>query len=441
MRKGAGIVQDDIDYAVVDVETTGLFPHHHDRVVEIAVIRVDARGAHTGELVTLINPERDVGRTDIHGITARDVLHAPRFADIAGDVVALLRGAVFVAHNASFDKRFVTAELRRIGAAVPDFPCLCTMQLSRRIDHAAPGYRLIDICKHFGISIRHAHCAYDDASATASLLVHCLRSAERRGTPQVDLVRSILSGPAECDWPSVPSAGRALRREEARVIQTEQPDYIASLLAQMPATSTGTIEVDSYLDMLDRVLADRRVTRDEAESLRALASDSGLGIADMERAHEHYLRALASFALKDGQITEQEHRDLADVAAILGISERRRNALLIEAQQPMGDQTPSSLRAPEQCDSVVGKSVCFTGTLTYLSGGEPTPRDVAEALAERHGMVVKSSVTKTLDFLVAADPDSMSGKAKKARQYGVAILAEPAFWNMLGVDASELQNR
>ncbi len=47
---------------------------------------------------------------------------------------------------------------------------------------------------------------------------------------------------------------------------------------------------------------------------------------------------------------------------------------------------------------------------------------------------VKKSCTKKLDFLVAADPDSMSGKARKARDYGIRILAEPVFWQMMGVD-------
>jgi DNA polymerase-3 subunit epsilon len=48
-------------------------------------------------------------------------------------------------------------------------------------------------------------------------------------------------------------------------------------------------------------------------------------------------------------------------------------------------------------------------------------------------MIVQNGVTKALDYLVCADPDSMSGKAKKARQYGIRILAEPVFWRMVGV--------
>jgi DNA polymerase-3 subunit epsilon len=43
-------------------------------------------------------------------------------------------------------------------------------------------------------------------------------------------------------------------------------------------------------------------------------------------------------------------------------------------------------------------------------------------------------VTKKLDYLVTPDPDSMSGKAKKAREYGVRIVAEPVFWRMVGVE-------
>ncbi len=54
-------------------------------------------------------------------------------------------------------------------------------------------------------------------------------------------------------------------------------------------------------------------------------------------------------------------------------------------------------------------------------------------IAAEKGMVVKSDVTKTLDFLVVGDPDSMSRKAKKARRYGVRIIAEPVFWQMMGI--------
>ena len=76
-------------FAVVDVETTGLFPRANDRVVEIAIVQLDG-GDISDEFVTLINPQRDVGPTRIHGIAARDVLNAPTFGEVAGDVVRRL---------------------------------------------------------------------------------------------------------------------------------------------------------------------------------------------------------------------------------------------------------------------------------------------------------------------------------------------------------------
>lgn len=62
-------------------------------------------------------------------------------------------------------------------------------------------------------------------------------------------------------------------------------------------------------------------------------------------------------------------------------------------------------------------------------------REFAEELATRAGLVVVDSVTKKLDLLVLADPHSQSGKAKKARQYGIRIMHEPVFWKAIGINA------
>ena len=70
-------------YTIVDLETTGLFPRQHDRVLEIGLINVSDTGEIESEWATLVNPQRDVGPTSIHGITARDVLDAPTFKDVA----------------------------------------------------------------------------------------------------------------------------------------------------------------------------------------------------------------------------------------------------------------------------------------------------------------------------------------------------------------------
>src|SRR6266513_4842352 len=94
--------------AVIDVETTGLFAFRHDRVVEIAAVVVQLDGHIEQEFVSLVNPARDIGPSSIHGLTSEDVLHAPRFEEIAALFLNALRGTVaLAAHNVRFDSKFL----------------------------------------------------------------------------------------------------------------------------------------------------------------------------------------------------------------------------------------------------------------------------------------------------------------------------------------------
>src|SRR5690349_15206794 len=96
--------------ALVDVETTGS-SLYRDRIIEIGVILVeDGKIVKTFE--TLLNPERYVPSfiSDLTGITEQDLASAPTFEQIKEELLSLLEGAIFVAHNASFDKGFLKAE-------------------------------------------------------------------------------------------------------------------------------------------------------------------------------------------------------------------------------------------------------------------------------------------------------------------------------------------
>jgi DNA polymerase III epsilon subunit-like protein len=105
----------ELEYVVVDVETTGGGLTRGHRVTEIALIRVDARGRMLDQYATLVNPERRIPPfiSRLTNITNEMVAGAPRFGEIAGEVGRLLAGAVFVAHNAGFDLGFVSGELAR----------------------------------------------------------------------------------------------------------------------------------------------------------------------------------------------------------------------------------------------------------------------------------------------------------------------------------------
>jgi DNA polymerase III subunit epsilon len=80
--------------------------------------------------------------------------------------------------------------------------------------------------------------------------------------------------------------------------------------------------------------------------------------------------------------------------------------------------------------------VCFTGEMRCAHQGRVISREDAEQLTTNTGLVVVDSVTKKLDLLVVADPHSQSGKAKKARQYGIRIMHEVVFWKALGLEVS-----
>ncbi|MBV9847553.1 MAG: 3'-5' exonuclease, partial [Kutzneria sp.] len=191
-------------FAVLDVETTGLSAEGKDRIIEIAVIRTDEMGTVVSEWCTLVNPARDVGPRHIHGITAADVRSAPPFGDIAGDVAEQLVGSVMVAHNLSFDRRFLQAEFARIGTAFPltSAPGLCTMRLSKQYI-APPRGTLAACCATVGIPLTAAHSALHDARAAAGLLRHLL-------TASGHCFRTLLDEAASWSWPMLPPPSRRM---------------------------------------------------------------------------------------------------------------------------------------------------------------------------------------------------------------------------------------
>ena len=68
--------------AIIDVETTGLNPYRHDSIVELAALVTRPDGTVLRTFETLINPDRDIGPTRLHGLSTCDVLAAPRFSEI-----------------------------------------------------------------------------------------------------------------------------------------------------------------------------------------------------------------------------------------------------------------------------------------------------------------------------------------------------------------------
>ncbi len=153
----------DLDLAIVDVETTGAASHYH-RIIEIAVLRV-----HCGQLIdkfsTLLNPERTISSfiEGLTGIRNKELEDEPTFFQVKERIYSLLDGAIFVAHNAKFDYNFLKEEFERekINYTAKR---LCTMRLSKALFPDQKKHNLDTIIDRFGITCTDRHRAEGDAS-------------------------------------------------------------------------------------------------------------------------------------------------------------------------------------------------------------------------------------------------------------------------------------
>lgn len=177
-RAAAETPSHDVRFSAVDVETTGLDPLGN-RIIEIAVVRLDASGKETDVWSSLVNPQCEVSAVEIHGIRGRDVRRAPVFPAIAETVAELLENTVFVAHNARFDRSFLNAEFARAGTDYRIRPenTVCTMDQSKIYCEPGP-HSLSGLCSRLGFGQTGAHRALNDARMCAKLLRYYLRHEE-----------------------------------------------------------------------------------------------------------------------------------------------------------------------------------------------------------------------------------------------------------------------
>lgn len=413
--------------AVIDVETTGLNPYRHDRVVELGVLVIRPDGTILRKYVTLVNPERDIGPTRLHGLTTRDILAAPKFNDIAGAFLDVLEGCVALAgHNIRFDHSFLAAEFGRLGYAFPDGPTLCTMQL-------AGGGNLTSACSDYGLVFEgEVHSAWHDVNATALLLAALLKDAPR-------LTSKILSWPPIV-WPKhAKSLVSPMTRENVRSQLAEPPSYMQILLTRMQPElppDDNDSAILAYTSVLYRALEDRDISKQEGDSLVEIAKHWAIPSDLIQKIHWDCLIHLGAAALADGVLSDIERRDLQQVALLLGIENQNFDKILEMAAQKLTEVhfQPSAVIGSLDIEKYTGKRVCFTGECQCHLKGKTITREMAAELAANRGMIVAESVTKKLDLLVVADPLTQSGKAKKARQYGIRIIHEVVFWKSLGLE-------
>lgn len=338
-----------------------------------------------------------------------------------------------VAHNASFDLRFLAHEMRKAGVPLIEEPlsAVCTMQWAPTFLDS-PSRRLVDCCRAGGVKLVDAHSAHGDAFATAQLLGHYLEASswEPPWEDTLSMSRSYAWPPFGDEYPEL----RMARRTEVRPLHDDA--WLDAIVSRMPRAAD--VRVDAYLAVLEMAMLDGFLAEHEKKELVAVAVDSGITRGQVLDVHGDYLRAMAEVALADHVVTTEERSELSRVAGMLGLRATDVDSALVEAAQPSGAHHLGKVSA---VDRVASSGLSLSpGDRVVFTGDMQTERGEWEDLVRAHGLTT-GGVSKKSKLVVAADPNSLSGKAAKARSYGLPIVTEKAFRRILGEFVDRAENR
>lgn len=159
-------------HVIFDLETTGLSPQRGDRVVEIGAIAVE-NGSAAQEFHSLINIGKKIPlqAQAIHGINNEMIRKEKKAEEVFPDFLSFIKDSVLVAHNASFDCRFLRYELGRLGLPF-DNKHICTLKLSRKLYPKLANHRLETVYRHLVGNLpseANLHRALDDARLVADI--------------------------------------------------------------------------------------------------------------------------------------------------------------------------------------------------------------------------------------------------------------------------------
>lgn len=425
-------------FAVLDVETTGLSPSMN-RVVQLGIVITDGWGNSVWEFQSRFNPQGPVGATHVHGLTERDVADAPLFADYVPYLMSVLNRRVVVAHKADFDLAFLHAEFHRAGWDLPSLPTVCTLDAARAYMPTLGRWRLTDCCEACGIAHTSAHDALADARAAAAFLHQLLTRTPDQGAwlqweqasqhaatlpwptapsrPPLPPDLALPSHRTDGETPHHPSGPPAnypaVHRDRASLAwAAKNLAYINLADVVEDGAPAGSLP---YLELLTDALEDGKLRADERAALQELAVTHNLNPDEVEAAHESFMRALAEIALHDGVVTRKERWELEAVAELLSLDRSIVKEVVDRAERQRAERLSQGLRdLPMDWTGGdplrVGDRVVFTGCYD-LGRGELQQR------AESLGVRVVGSVSGRVVALVT-DGTMDGSKARAARELG-----------------------
>lgn len=385
-----------LTYAILDLETTGLYPNKGSRVCEVAIVRMRGDGVVLDEYSTLVNPGLRITNDEFHGITNADVKHAPTFNEIAGDVLAYLSDAIVVSHNLDYEEKFLIVEYGRLGVTLQGMPGLCTLVTSRvHLDRW--GYRLENVANLItGEWAAALHTALGDARALAATLAKFIASA-----PQP----VYWMGPMWTPQPSLPRGGIIAPR--AAALRKGSEGWLATLTARLPYMAyPPTPRPDGLRDfraLLAHALSDGRIVGEEAEQLAVMAARAGLTQTTARTVHEEFLAQARTRAEADGVVTSVELRELQRAAKELAASH------LISDLEEAASANRAKANGP------------LKGWRILPVGDSPNLTEVVD-FAVDHGAKVAVNVTKTVRLVITDGAPEADPRIRKAFNAGIDVL-------------------
>jgi DNA polymerase-3 subunit epsilon len=290
----------DTPIAVIDFETTGLTAGY-DRVVEVSVVRIDPGEQPRVVFDTLVNPCRRMSATEIHGITEADVERAPRFQDIAGEVVEAIKGCVVAAYNIYFDIKFLSFELSNVGLD-HEPPHLCLMYL-RPMLGLGPRCKLEVACRSHGFNHEPKHLAAHDALAAGHLCRTYLAEMRRRDIVTFGHLANLKRykfNDSFSQSPFVDATNYGLKRCQ----------QICSRAGHAPPTDPIRQAMGAYWDSLKTVLADLEITDEELHEVLAERSRGGLKEEQIRVLHARAFVSVISQFTSDQWLDDREAKKL-----------------------------------------------------------------------------------------------------------------------------------
>lgn len=297
--------------SVIDVETTGLTPGH-DRVVEISVVRVDPGEKPRLVFDSLVNPHRPMAATEIHGITDEDVLDAPTFSDIGGDLIRSLDGSVVSAFNVYFDIKFLRFELGQINLhEVPPHFCLMYMRPMLGIGKRC---RLEEACRDANINLSAAHTAGSDALASAELITHYSNVMSERGIQTFSDLGKLKKYKFVDSFSNKPyAASLVASHPNCSVVKGRSMAATgAAVHIQVPVTPER-----EYWEELKGALGDLEMDDEEVERLTELRTRLGLAKETVRRLHAKAFSSVIAQCIDDKWLDDREVRLLRRVRQCL----------------------------------------------------------------------------------------------------------------------------